>query len=137
MAEPETNTRIRERLEQQLPDLIAALRPFRERPGAQTFYDSEKRVHELLRSFGDAIVKDAVNGILTNEEVKTAALAEAVKKTSRSTIPDEIPRSNSAAEPSSRFRQPTASPMATGSAGEAVNGDKGNEEEPERVTTPS
>jgi len=137
MTESENDNRIREHLEKQLPALIAALQPFRERPGAQTFYDSEKQVHELLRSFGDAIVNDALTGILTNEEVKAAALADAEKKTSLSTIHGEKPRSNSAAEPSSRSMHPTVFQRATGSAGEAASEDKGDEEKPGRETFPS
>ncbi len=136
MTEPEILERIWMRLEQQAPKLIAALQLFLERPGAQTFYDSEKRVHELLRVFGDAIVGDALSDFLIDEKVKAAVMDDVSKKNSPSTIRIATLRSNSVEEPPSRSRQSTAFHKDTDAPRRAASVNRDGEVRPGREIIP-
>lgn len=92
---------VRRKAEERSAQLAAVLKPFLERPGALTFYEAEKAVHELTRKLADDIVADVLASVTRDPAFIDAAVRTAGEKGGdASTTRNAARRSNSGAGPS-------------------------------------
>jgi hypothetical protein len=92
---------VRPKAEERSAQLAAVLRPFLERPGALTFHEAEKAVHEVTRKLADDIVAEALARVTADPAFMDAAVRTAGEKGGNaSTTRNAARRSNSGAGPS-------------------------------------
>jgi hypothetical protein len=92
---------VRRKAGERSAQFAAALKPFLERPGALTFHEAEKAVHNLARKLADDIVADALTSVTRDPAFIDAAVRTAGEKGGdASTTRSAAQRSSSGAEPS-------------------------------------